>query len=76
MQMRYAALAAPLMLAMPNVLKCCFRLLALSQAVHTMYSKGGKAVEPIRDSFPDAIRDEGMFCCDFHALLLCLCHMK
>lgn len=33
-----------------------------------MYSKGGKAVEPIRDAFPDAITDEGMFCCDFHTL--------
>ena len=37
-----------------------------------MYSKGGKAVEPIRDAFPDAVIDEGMFCCDLHALPLCL----
>ena len=30
------------------------------QAVHTMYSKGGRAVEPITAAFPDAIVDGGV----------------
>lgn len=30
------------------------------QAVHHMYSKGGKAVEPIRAAFPDAVVDGGV----------------
>lgn len=34
------------------------------QAVHLMYSSGGKAVEPIRAAFPEAIVDGGMVLCN------------
>ena len=49
----------------------CVPVLDADKVVHELYSSGGKAVEPIRALFPDAVVDGGALFS--HALFWCPC---